>query len=286
MSFNINDYVCMFIDSGNEFSLPGSDNIGYSSLQEYQNRCNNYGSQTNKSTGKKEYILKMVERKDWINPKDRYSCFKLEMDKNTGKKIRAVKPTGEYDKFFTKSECNMDPDNTSYEVNDPDIPIINYQQRYPDEKKINNVNNNIILLVILIISFIYLIWYVKVNVNRPYYLHDYISSNFITRFIFTIIMMGLVFIYFCPYKTCILPKTAPLIRKQPLNFIRKQICNYTDDNTIGCDDNNTICDNISWFPGCSKDDKLYTGWVKAYNRNKTQLAYIKKEQEEEQEEEQ
>jgi hypothetical protein len=282
MSFNIDDYVCTLIETGEEFDLPDK-NIGFDNLDDYKHRCANFGAKLNPTTKKLDYILRLIKKNDWINPKEKYSCFKLIKDTKTNKMVKAKKPSGDYDKFFTKSECNINSNTTSYQINDAIVPTISYQNNYPDKKKISSVNNNIIFLILIIISLIYLIWYIKYNDKRPYYLYDYISQKFINRLILIVIFIGIIILYFCPFRTCILPITAPLFRKNPLKYIYTTFCN-NNSNNIGCSDNNTICDNISWFPGCNQNNNTYMGWINAYNRSDKELQILKKEEEEEEEE--
>ena len=71
-------------------------------------------------------------------------------------------------------------------------------------------------------------------------------------------LFGLIFITFCPFKSCWLPRFASKYRKEPLNELYRDFCKAYKENTgedhIGCLIDKTVCTEHGMnFPGCDSN---------------------------------
>jgi hypothetical protein len=267
MSKRKEDYMCVFKQTGEKLKLPGY--IYQKSFDEIKGSCEaKYG-------GKGKYIRK----NDWINPDDKYGCYKIDFDwygnpiKDTYGNFKKVLDSDKVNvKFHTKSECTKNKNISSYMVNEPKKPILKLDN-YPSVTQDNKSRSNLVIYVYIIFILVYLIWNLKFAVTRPYYLYDYIESSVIVRIFLVIITFGIIFITFCPFESCWLPRFASKYRKDPLNEIFRDYCKYykkkNGTDHIGCTPSYNVCTKYkNKFPGCS-DDPNFKYEIEASDINKT-----------------
>ena len=217
------DYMCIFEENGGPLKLPGY--MYTKEFDELKAACEaKYGG-----------IGKFVRKKDWINPEDRYGCFKIELD------YLGIPKRDQYEnytkilnknkvpiKYHTKSECSKNKKDSSYMVNEPSKPILKLDN-FPNQIKATKSRTNILIYFYITIVLVYLIWNLKFATTRPYYLYDYIEGSVILRIFLLLLLIGAIIIIFCPFGSCWLPKYSSKDRKEPLNELYREFCKtYTE----------------------------------------------------------
>lgn len=247
MSQYKDDYMCIFDETGGPLKLPGY--VYTKDFDEIKSSCEaKYGG-----------IGKFVRKKDWINPEDKYGCFKIELDyygvpirDQYGNFKKVLNDNKVPIKYHTRSECNRNKKDSSYMVNDPDKPIIKLDN-FPTEDKATKSRTNILIFFYSTLVIVYLIWNLKFATKRPYYLYDYIEGSVILRIFLLLVVIGTVIIIFCPFGSCWLPRYASMYRKEPLNELYRDFCKLKPE-TVGCKKDNNVCTNHGdGFPGCGDD---------------------------------
>ena len=272
MSQNKNDYMCIFAETGESLKLPAY--IYAKSFDEIKASCEaKFGG-----------VGKYIRKNDWINPENKYACFKIELDyygipkrDQYGNYEKSINPDSKNPiKYHTKSECSKFKKHSAYIVNDPKKPILKLDD-FPTKSKEEQSRTNILIYFYITIVIVYLIWNLKFATIRPYYLYDYIEGSVLFRIFLLLIITGGIILIFCPFKSCWLPRYASKYRKEPLNELYRDFCKmYKKRNGVdhtGCLVNKTVCtEHGDSFPGCKKDPNYkYMDWVEEYNRLDYQL---------------
>ncbi|VVU94820.1 hypothetical protein CPAV1605_545 [seawater metagenome] len=264
------DYICIMKATGTEVKLDNFASITSNSVLEYQKECEKkYINQGEKP------LCRLIERSTWLDPSNNKSCYVVKKnDDGTYEKVKDQ--SGSNQKYYTTVECNQNPSTTTYENDEPTRSVINLAG-YPNEDQISSTQDFIILFTLIFVILVYLFWNIKFDVKRPYYLYDYITKSVVFRIMLILAASGIIFYLFCPYNICFLPLFASKFRKQPMKEIHDKYCQYdekSNPNSMGCVPNNTYCNLIPWFPGCTPKNELYTGWIKAYNYDNTTNDYL------------
>ncbi len=273
------DYMCIFKGTGLKLKLPAY--VATKKFDEIKATCEaKYGK-----------LGQYVRKNDWIDPNGEYGCYKVKLDMFDNPKRDSYgnfereryppagpgvpPPHDSYILFHTKSECSKNKDISIYQTKDPKTPILKLDN-FPPRGKEKKSRANLVIYTYIVFIILYIIWNLKYAIKRPYYLHDYMEWSVIFRIFILIILFGVIFVVFCPFESCWLPRFASKYRKEPLNQLFRDFCKfyktkYGEDHT-GCLVNKTVCDKFSKYPGCIPDpDYKYMNWVEEYNRLDYQL---------------
>ena len=262
------NYVCIMKDAGNEVKISDLEATAAKTLAEYKKLCESKYREDGKPP-----VTRLIERNKWINPDNLKSCYIVP----EGGKAEDINETNK--KYFTTTECNENPNTTVFKENIAKINNIN-EAIYPFPDQIESTQSLVMLFTFIFAIIVYLFWVVKYDIKRPYYLYDFITKSVLRRIVVTIVVTGFIFYIFCPYNVCFLPMFASKFRKNPMEQIHNDYCEYKFGNTgitlgdkspMGCKKGNSFCNRLPWLPMCKPPNSLYLDWVQEWDYNNTQV---------------
>lgn len=198
-----------------------------------------------------------IRRSDWIDPTKQVVCGIFDLNGN-----RMMTPKGDKRQIPAMSMCDLynkprpdfkqDPTNperliVSKLINQEVInPVTDYDKlQVTDENKSDEVKENIMLFIVGFCVVLHLFYSLKFQVEKPYFIYDTTKRLFINRLLLSIIFIGILLYFVCPYGTCFQPKLYNQILKNPDSGTYKYLCeNMQKFRGLRSNDIINICDNV------------------------------------------
>ena len=268
MANRFSDYVCIMQAAGTEVKLSDLEATASKTLDDYRKLCESKNRQDGQPP-----VTQLIERNKWINPDEKKSCYIVP----EGESADNVNESNL--KYYTITDCNENPNITVFKEDISKRPNIN-EAIYPFPDQIDSTQSLVMLFTFIFAIIVYLFWVVKYDIKRPYYLYDYITKSVLRRIVVTIVITGFVFYIFCPYNVCFLPMFASKFRKNPMEQIHNDYCQFKlpnsgitlgDKSPMGCIKGNSFCTKLPWLPSCKPPDSLYLNWIQEWHYNNTDV---------------